>query len=96
MKTEEEAKAELALGMNRQRRELIAQARGSGFGVAHVAALVWPVLLMAFGAIGRDLATAERLIACAAAMGLIFLYTASQADAARRTRALLRLMEREP
>ena len=93
--TSEKTRAEFALEIDRQRRELLQQAQGGGLGVAQVMALIWPILLLGVGVLKKDLSSAEQLIAMAAALGLLSLYIAFQFDASRRARALLRLLAQD-
>lgn len=91
--TPEKTRAEFAVELDRQRRQLLQQAQGSGFGLMQITALIWPALLLGVAILKKDLSSAEQLIAMAAALGLLSLYSAFQFDASRRIRALLRLLD---
>lgn len=90
----EEAQAEFALELDRQRQQLLQQAQGSAVGLSQITFLIWPILLLGVAILKKDLSSAEQLIAMASALGLLSLHAAFQFDTTRRTRALLRLLDR--
>ncbi len=91
----QQAQVDFALEVDRQRRELIQSAQQSRFSLTYVTALIWPVAMIALAFLSNDLSESDKLIAFGASLGLLSLATAFEIELSRRTRVLLRLLERQ-
>ena len=90
----QQVQAELALELDRQKREMRESAEKGHFGLRDVSALICPLALIAFALLVKGLSENERLIALGAGVGLLSLYGVFQFEMSRRTRVLLNLLER--
>jgi positive regulator of sigma E activity len=90
----QQAQAELALGVERQHRELVQLAQTSRLSLAYVNALIFPVALLAFAFLEKSLSFSEKMIAFGAAFGLLSVISLFELELNRRTRVLIRLLER--